>query len=597
MQERVTAALVENIRHSFAHLLAMAVLKKFPQAKLGIGPTIENGFYYDFKLPKPLGNGDLGELARTMRELIGQKLDFKRKKVTATQARKIFKNQPFKLDLIKEFTKGEKQLTVYSTGKQETPHQSKLGTGQAGSKKQEAFIDLCRGGHVKNTAEINPEAFRLTQIAGAYWRGDEKNPQLTRIYGVAFETKQELDEHLKLQEEIQRRDHRVLGEKLDLFSQHDIAPGAIFWHPKGMILWRELEKFMRAKLDRSGYGEVSTPVMVKKKVFETSGHWDYFRENMFIVPVEEETYVLKPMNCPESTYIYASRLRSYRDLPLRYSEITDRLHRNEPSGTLGGLFRVRQMTQDDAHIYCRPDQIESEIAKLIQLVKEIYGAFNLPLHFKFATRPAKAMGTPKIWKGAETALENVLKKSGIRFEIKPKDGAFYGPKVDVHATDVLKRDWQLATIQLDFQMPGRFNLSYTDEAGKKQTPIMIHRALLGSFERFLGVLIEHYAGAFPFWLAPVQAALLPINDAVKPYCLEVLRSLRQRDFRVELDDRNETIGKKIREAELQKIPYLLIIGPREVQSKTVAVRERWKGDRGQMKLDGFLALVESQRRP
>ncbi len=414
---------------------------------------------------------------------------------------------------------------------------------------------------------------------------------------MAFETKQELDEHLKLQEEIQRRDHRVLGEKLDLFSQHDIAPGAIFWHPKGMILWRELEKFMRAKLDRSGYGEVSTPVMVKKKVFETSGHWDYFRENMFIVPVEEETYVLKPMNCPESTYIYASRLRSYRDLPLRYSEITDRLHRNEPSGTLGGLFRVRQMTQDDAHIYCRPDQIESEIAKLIQLVKEIYGAFNLPLHFKFATRPAKAMGTPKIWKGAETALENVLKKSGIRFEIKPKDGAFYGPKVDVHATDVLKRDWQLATIQLDFQMPGRFNLSYTDEAGKKQTPIMIHRALLGSFERFLGVLIEHYAGAFPFWLAPVQAALLPINDAVKPYCLEVLRSLRQRDFRVELDDRNETIGKKIREAELQKIPYLLIIGPREVQSKTVAVRERWKGDRGQMKLDGFLALVESQRRP
>lgn len=548
----------------------MVVLRKFPTAKLGIGPTIENGFYYDLKLPQPITESDLGELTKTMRELIVQKLDFKGKKVTANQAKKIFKDQPFKLDLIKEFTKEKKQLTIYQTGD---------------------FIDLCRGGHVKNTSEINPDAFRLTKIAGAYWRGDEKKPQLTRIYGVAFQTKQELDEHLKLQEEIQRRDHRVLGEKLDLFSQHDSAPGAIFWHPKGMILWRELEAFMRKKLDQSGYGEVSTPVMVKKQVFETSGHWDYYRESMFTVPAEKETYILKPMNCPESTYIYSSKLRSYKDLPIRFSEITDRLHRNELTGVLGGLFRVRQMTQDDAHIYCRPDQIESEIGKLIQLIKDVYGTFNLPLNFKLATRPEKAMGSPKLWKEAEFALETVLKKSGIRYEVKPKDGAFYGPKIDVHCEDVLKRDWQVATIQLDFQMAERFGLSYIDETGKKQTPVMIHRAILGTFERFIGILIEHYAGAFPLWLAPVQIAVLSVTDAATKYAADVTRELRKHGFRASLDDRNETIGKKIREAEMQKIPYLLVIGPREQQSKTVAVRERGKGDKGQTSLVKFFETL------
>ena len=584
IQKALKESKIEEIRHSLAHLLAMAVLKKFPQAKLGIGPTIENGFYYDFKLPSAIGAGDLEGLTAIMRELIGGKLEFKGKKVTAAQARKLFKGQPFKLDLIKEFTKEKKQLTVYATCPPGIENW-KLKIGNC-------FLDLCKGGHVRSTSEIPGDAFKLTRIAGAYWRGDEKNPQLTRIYGVAFGTKPELDEYLKLQEEIQRRDHRALGEKLDLFSQHDIAPGAIFWHPKGMILWRELERFMRSKLDRSGYGEISTPVMVKKKVFETSGHWDYYRKNMFIVPVDKEAYVLKPMNCPEATYIYASRLRSYRDLPLRYSEITDRLHRNELAGVLGGLFRVRQMTQDDAHIFCRPDQIESEITKLIQLAKEIYGAFNLPLNLKLATKPAKAMGSPKLWREAEQALESVLKKSGFRYETKPKDGAFYGPKIDVHASDALKRDWQIATIQLDFQMPLRFNLAYTDERGKKQTPVMIHRAILGTFERFIGIIIEHYAGAFPFWLAPVQVAVLPITDRLRAYYIEIEKILRREGLRVTLDDRNETIGKKIREAEMQKIPYLLIIGPREAEAKNVSVRERGRGDQGQLKLEEFLARLK-----
>lgn len=575
-KEKLNSKRLEPIRHSLAHLLAMAVLKKFPRAKLGIGPTIENGFYYDFKLPEPISEADLGPLAQTMRELTAQKLDLKGKKVTAAQAKKIFKDQPFKLDLIKEFTKEKKQLTVYQTG---------------------GFIDLCRGGHVKNTSEINPDAFRLTKIAAAYWKGDEKKPQLTRIYGVAFQTKRELDEHLKLQGEIQRRDHRVLGEKLDLFSQHDAAPGAIFWHPKGMVLWRELERFIQEKNKSYGYGEVQTPVMVKKELFEISGHWEHYRENGFWFELEGETYVLKPMNCPEATLIYGSALRSYRDLPVRLSEPTGRLHRNELRGVLGGLSRTRQFTQDDAHVFCRPDQIENEITALIHYVGEVYRSVGLPISFRFATKPDRAMGSSKLWKQAEAALKGVLKKSGIGYETKPKDGTFYGPKIDIHAKDAIGREHQLATIQLDFQMPLRFKLSYIDADGKRQTPVMIHRAILGSFERFIGVLIEHYAGAFPVWLSPVQVSILPISDKVRSYAQEVLASLQRQGARVMLDERNETIGRKIREAEMQKIPYLLIIGEREAAAKTVSIRERGKGDRGQMRLEAFLGMLGKAKRP
>lgn len=587
---------IESIRHSLAHILAMAVLKKFPEAKFGVGPVIENGFYYDFKLPSPISNGDLQEFQKTMRELILQKLEFSGEKLTPVEAKKIFKNQPFKLDLIKDFIKEKKQLTAYQTFQpiSDVPTRDVAPTSRVGTV---LFTDLCRGGHVKNTSEINPDAFKLTKVSGAYWKGDPKNPQLTRIYGVAFETGGELENYLKLQEEIEKRDHRTLGEKLDLFSQHDCAPGAIFWHPKGMILWRILEKFMRKKLDASGYGEVSTPIMVKKEVFVKSGHFEHYRENMFMLESEKETYVLKPMNCPESTYIYASRLRSYRDLPLRFSEITDRLHRNELSGTLGGLFRVRQMSQDDAHIYCAPNQIESEITELLDLIQDVYKKFDLPVSYKLATRPDKAMGSPALWKKAETELETILKKTGKPYEIKPGDGAFYGPKIDIHIKDSLGRDWQLATIQLDFQLAEKFDLTYTDEQGKKGRPVVIHRAILGTFERFIGILIEHYAGEFPFWLAPVQAAILTVTDVAKQYATETAGALKKQEIRLIFDARNETIGKKIREAEIQKIPYIIIIGNRETESKTISVRRHKSGDMGTMSVEEFIKTAQKTQNP
>ena len=579
---------LDHIRHSLAHLLAMAVLKKFPAAKLGIGPAIEHGFYYDFKLPRPISEADLAQFEQTMRELIAAKLDFKGKKVTPAKAKKLFKNQPFKLDLIKEFVKEKKQLTVYYTCPPAIS--SKL-------KAKNCFADLCHGGHVKNTSEINPTAFKLARIAGAYWRGSESNPQLTRIYGLAFGDKRELDAHLKLQEEIARCDHRIIGEKLDLFSQHAVAPGTIFWHPKGMMLWRILEEFIREKNAAYGYGEVQTPVMVKKELFETSGHWEHYRENGFWFAIDGETYVLKPMNCPEAALIYAARLRSYRDLPIRLAEPTGRLHRNELAGVLGGLFRTRQFTQDDAHIFCRPDQIGTEIKTLIRYAKEVYAAVELPVSFRLATRPDNALGAPKLWKQAEEALKRVLEASAIGYETKPKDGAFYGPKIDIHAKDAIGREHQLATIQLDFQMPLRFKLAYIDEQGTKQTPVMIHRAVLGSFERFIGVLIEHYAGAFPLWLAPLQLAVLAVNDAASPYCRSVEAELKRRGWRVTMDERKETIGRKIREAELAKIPYLLVIGEREAAAKTVSVRERGKGDRGAVKLEVFLKTIAEERMP
>lgn len=556
---------IEAIRHSLAHLLAAAVLEEFPNAKFGIGPTIENGFYYDFLLPRPLTPEDLVKFEKRMRDFIKQGLPVKGKKVTAAQAKKEFKNQPFKLELIKEFVKEKKQLTIYSTG--------------------DVFSDLCRGGHVKNIKEIRPDSFKLAKIAGAYWRGDEKNPQLQRIYGIAFNDRQELETYVKLQEEIEKRDHRRLGQQLDLFHFEDIAPGSVFWHGKGMIIWRELEKFMRAKLDRENYQEISTPIMIKKEVFEKSGHWQHYRQNMFYFEVEKETFVLKPMNCPESTYIYNHQLRSYKDLPMRLSEITDRLHRNELSGTLGGLFRVRQMSQDDAHIYCRPEQIEAEIKTLIDLVKEVHGNFDLPLSFNLATKPEKAMGEPKLWKKAEQALENVLKNSKIKYQLKAGDGAFYGPKIDINAKDSLGREWTIATIQLDFQMPERFDLNYIDEKGEKQRPVMIHRAILGTFERFIGILIEHYAGALPFWLSPTQIKIVPVADRHLGYAEKISKQLK--DYRVEIATEKETVGKKIRNAEMHKIPYTIVVGDEEEKNNTISVRQRGKKELTQLKASEF----------
>lgn len=390
----------------------------------------------------------------------------------------------------------------------------------------------------------------------------------------------------------QKTDHRELGRELDLFSFHEVAPGTVFWHGKGMIIWRELEKYLRGKLDKEGYEEVSTPIMVKKELFEKSGHWEHYKKNMFQLEIEGEMYALKPMNCPESALIYASRIRSYKDLPIKLSEITDRIHRNELSGTLGGALRVRQMTQDDAHIYARPDQIEDEIQNLMELIKEFYANFDMPLSFNLATRPDNAMGDLELWNTAEKALDNVLKKSKVNYHVQEKDGAFYGPKIDINVTDSQKREWTIATIQLDFQMPERFELEYVDQNGAKQRPVMIHRAILGTFERFIAIILEHLNGALPFWLSPVQVAILSMNDKTQSYAKEIANALKEKEMRVFLDDRNESLNKKIREAELQKIPYLLVVGEREAKDNTVSVRARGKEDLGVMPLEKFFDLTK-----
>ena len=564
---------IEHLRHSLAHLLGAAVLDLYPGSKLAIGPAIEDGFYYDIDIPEKVSDTDLPKIEDKMREILKTWKSFEGQEVSADEAKKIFAGNQYKEELINDLAEKGEKITLYTSG---------------------AFTDLCRGGHVEQIKDIDPKAFKLSRLAGAYWRGDEKNPQLTRIYGYAFETKDELQKHLTMLEEAKKRDHRVLAQQLDLFSQHDVSPGAIFWHPKGMVLWKELEQYIRAKNDAYDYGEVQTPVMVKKELYETSGHWDHYHENGFWFDIDKETYVLKPMNCPEATLIYSHALRSYRDLPIRLAEPTGRLHRNELKGVLGGLFRVRQFTQDDAHVFCRPDQIDEEVSSLLQYTKEVYKTFDLPISFRFATKPDKAMGDPILWKKAEAALENVLKKLDIEYQVKAKDGAFYGPKIDIHAKDAIGREHQVATIQLDFQMPERFKLEYHDADATIKRPVMIHRAIFGSFERFLGVLIEHYAGAFPLWLAPVQVAVITISENQQAWAEAVVHKLKHAGIRVELHNQNETLGKKIRNAEMQKIPYLFIVGDKEVETQTVAVRKRATGDMGTMSTDTILAQLQEE---
>ncbi|OHA46489.1 MAG: threonine--tRNA ligase [Candidatus Terrybacteria bacterium RIFCSPLOWO2_01_FULL_44_24] len=566
---------VDTLRHSTAHILAQAVQELWPGTRLGIGPVIENGFYYDIDPPSPLHQDDLEKIEAQMIKIIKQNLPFKKSLMPIKKALDLFKNKKaiYKVDLIKDLMKGgEKKVSIYATGK--------------------TFIDLCTGPHVENTRKIPQDAFTLTNIASAYWRGDENNPQLTRIYGIAFKTKKELLAHQELLVELEKRDHRKLGTSLDLFSFHDIAPGAPFWHPKGMIIVKALESYWRAVHDKAAYQEIATPIMVKAKMFERSGHWKYYKENMFHFDSESETFVLKPMNCPESTYVYSSRIRSFRDLPLRLSEI-GRLHRNELSGTLGGLFRVRQFTMDDAHIYLGEDQIQKEIENIIGMVENFYALFELTPRFFLSTKPDKALGTPSQWRNAEKALSSALKAKKRKFEIKPKDGAFYGPKIDIHISDALGRDWQLATIQLDLVMlPEKFDLHYVDAKGKKIRPVVIHRAIFGSFERFIGVLLEHTAGNLPVWLSPNQIRIIPVADRHASYGAGMVKILSAKGFRIDMAEPNQTLGKNIREAELAKIPFLLIIGDREVTSKTVSVRQRAKGDRGTMPVDEFMEMFQ-----
>jgi threonyl-tRNA synthetase len=579
-EEHQTLSDSEKIRHSRAHILAMAVLKKFPKAKLGIGPVIENGFYYDFELPRPLTEKEILEIESLMKDIVGENLPFIGEPVTPAQAKKLFKDQPFKLELIKDFVEEEKSLTVYHTGAD--------------------FFDLCRGGHVKNTKEIDPNSFKLLSVAGAYWKGSEKNPMLTRIYAASFETKEELASHLNFLEEAKKRDHRKLGKELELFIFSDlVGPGLPLFTPKGTIILNLIKDYSRKLRNEIGYEEVQTPNINKGELFKVSGHYEKFKNDMFRVHSNyaEEEYFLKPMNCPQATQLYGAKMRSYRDLPLRFADMAI-LYRDEKPGELAGLTRLRAFSQDDAHTFLREDQIGDEFALLLSAVQKAMARYGLTYHIRLSLRDPnnkKAYrGSDEVWERSQKILKDLLLTHDIKHVEAEGEAAFYGPKMDLMVKDSLGRTWQLSTIQLDFNQPERFELEYTDADGSKKRPVMIHSALVGSPERFFGIIIEHFAGAFPFWLAPIQIQILTVNDSVANYAKTILDSLRNNGIRAALDARNETIGKKIREGELQKIPYLLIIGPKEKEANTIAVRERGKGDTGQIDINGFLARIKKE---
>jgi threonyl-tRNA synthetase len=566
---------LDTLRHSVSHILAAAVKGLFPKVKLAIGPAIADGFYYDFEKKEPFTPEDLKRIEKRMREIIGKDLTFKKKMLSRAEAEKLLKKnkEKFKLELLKAL-KGAK-ISFYSTGD---------------------FIDLCKGPHIKRTGEA--KAFKLTSLAGAYWRGKETNPMLQRIYGTAFLTQKELDRYLANIEEAKKRDHRKLGRTLDLFSIHDEAGGGlILYHPKGACLRKTLEGFIEAEHRRRGYQPVITPHMYRIDLWKRSGHYDFYRELMYLFQIEEQEYAIKPMNCPGHVLIYQNAARSYKDLPVRYFELGT-VYRHERGGVMHGLMRVRGFTQDDGHIFCSPDQLKKEIKDTVSFAAHILKTFGFSFKFTLSTQPEEYIGTKKNWSHATGALEDALKEQGLDYEIAPGEGAFYGPKIDIQISDALGRDWQCSTIQVDFNFPEKFNLTYIGQDGKKHRCVMIHRALLGSLERFLGILIEHYGGAFPVWLAPVQVKILPIADRHKKYALGVKRTLEKENMRVVLDDRNEKIGYKIREAQVEKVPYMLIIGDREVENNTVSLRSRSEGDAGTINLDKFikisLAIIEKK---
>ncbi len=565
---------LDTMRHSAAHVMAKAIQRLYPGSALGIGPTIEDGFYYDIDVAGlQLSTEDLPAIEAEMGRLVAADERFVRRELSRQEALDLFqrRGERFKLEIVEQLPPDE-SISIYETGSD--------------------WLDLCRGPHVESSGQIG--AFKLLSVAGAYWRGDEKQPMLQRVYGTAWPSQDELDQYIWRLEEARRRDHRALGRELELFLFDEVAPGQPFWLPKGMRVIRELEALLQGELERRGYLEISTPSLVKSTLWEQSGHWSYFRENMFTSQVENETYAFKPMNCPESTIVYRAKTRSYRDLPLRLAQ-TDRLLRNERSGTLLGLARVRQLTMDDAHIYCRPDQIGSEIAALLEFGSSVYDLFGLDRRYYLSTRPEKAMGEPALWERAEAELVDALRANGIEYQVKPGEGAFYGPKIDLDIHDALGRPWQLTTIQLDFQHPERFELEYATEDGQLHRPIMIHRAIYGTYERFMAILIEHYAGALPLWLSPVQVAVVPIADRHLEYAEQVASELRAAGFRVEVDARRERMQNKIRQAELQKVPYILVVGDRDLQAGSVSVRARGQGDLGPMERGAFLERVRKER--
>jgi threonyl-tRNA synthetase len=587
MSEKYEESELYRIRHSTAHVMAQAVMEMFPgQAKIAIGPPIEDGFYYDFDLPRPLSVEDFPAIEKRMRQIIGGRFPFVRREVTAEEARQQFKDQPYKLELIDGLDKGGADEYGNPTG--ERPVISFY--------THDTFTDLCRGPHVEHTGQLNPSAFKLMSVAGAYWRGDSSRPMLQRIYGTAWKTKEELEQYLWKLEEAKKRDHRKLGKELDLFSISDeVGPGLILWHPKGARIRVLVEDFSRQAHLENGYEWVFSPHIGRAHLWETSGHLDFYKENMYApMDIEGEAYYAKPMNCPFHIQIYKSHIRSYRDLPKRYAEYGT-VYRYERSGVLHGLTRVRGFTQDDAHIFCRPDQVEDEILRALEFSLFILRKMGLT-DFKayLATRPEKYVGEVADWDRATEALRRAVDKEGLPYEVDEGGGAFYGPKIDLKVNDALGREWQLSTIQFDFNLPARFGLEYIAEDGQPRRPYMVHRALLGSMERFFGVLIEHFAGAFPLWLAPVQLQLIPVADRHIPYANEVAQQLRAHGFRVEVDERGERMQAKIRDAQLQKIPYMLIVGDKDQAAGTVSVRKRSGEDLGPRPLAEFIALAKAE---
>jgi threonyl-tRNA synthetase len=582
--ERYEDSELYRIRHSAAHIMAQAVVEMFPEAKYTIGPPVENGFYYDFDLPRPLTPEDLQAIEKRMRQIIAGRHAFNRKALSAEEARQIFKDQPYKLELIDGLEKGS--LDEYGNPLETKPEISLY--------IHDKFTDLCRGPHVEHTGQINPSALKLMQVAGAYWRGDEKNKMLQRIYGTAWKTADELKEYLWKLEEAERRDHRKLGRDLDLFSINDeVGAGLILWHPKGAMVRKLVEDFWNERHEQADYDFVYSPHIGKAQLWQTSGHLDFYKDSMYApVDIEGQHYYLKPMNCPFHLHIFKSRTRSYRDLPLRFAE-RGTVYRFERSGTLHGLLRVRGFTQDDAHHFCRPDQMPDEIDFTLDFSLNMLRAFGFK-DFKayLSTKPEKSVGDPAAWLDAEAALEASLKRAALPYEVDPGGGAFYGPKIDLKLRDALGREWQLSTIQFDFNLPERFDLTFVNAEGQPQRPYMVHRALLGSMERFFGVLIEEYAGAFPVWLAPVQAVLVPIADRHVEYAAAVAKKLKAAGLRVQLDERSERMNAKIRDAQMQKIPYMLVVGDKEMEQNQVALRLRSGENPGPMAVENFLELAK-----
>ncbi|ABK61560.1 MULTISPECIES: threonine--tRNA ligase [Clostridium] len=561
----------DTLRHTASHILAQAVKRLYPEVKLAIGPSIENGFYYDFDAEFSFTPEILEKIEKEMNKIVKENLQLKKFTKSREDAINFMKerNEDYKVELIEDLPE-ESIISFYEQGD---------------------FVDLCAGPHVPSTKEV--KAIKLLSVAGAYWRGNENNKMLQRIYGTAFTKKAELEEYLHMLEEAKKRDHRKLGKELGLFDLKEEGPGFPFFYPKGMILRNTLENYWREMHEKAGYGEIRTPIILNEKLWHQSGHWDHYKENMYFTKIDGEDYAIKPMNCPGSILVYKSDLHSYRELPIRLGEL-GLVHRHEYSGALHGLMRVRNFTQDDAHIFMTKEQITSEILGVIKMIDNFYSLFGFEYFVELSTRPEDSMGSDEDWEAATNGLIKALNEAGLEYKINEGDGAFYGPKIDFHLRDCLGRTWQCGTIQLDFQMPERFDLSYVGADGEKHRPVMAHRVIFGSIERFIGILTEHYAGAFPTWLAPVQVKIMNITDNQVEYCKEIQKVLNENGIRVELDLRNEKIGYKIREAQLQKIPYMLVLGDKEMNEKTIAVRARKQGDLGAMNLTDFVAMVKKE---